>query len=119
MNSTTASCGCQASAVGAPGSPARAKTEGQPCERCRTAADEIQYDIAITPGSFPEAVLIGELRRLRGILDRCWFESGLLGPNMTGNEAQAWEEPSDLEGQISELWSDAQSFRESEGRETA
>lgn len=67
-------------------------------------------ELAIVPKSW----LIDEALRLRGILDEAWIASGLLGSRMTGQPYQAWEEPTDLIGQIEELASDADCWREHE-----
>lgn len=55
--------------------------------------------------------LVAEVERLRDLLARCWQASGLLGANMTGQPYQAWEEPSDLIGQIDQLYSNSEDYR--------
>lgn len=62
----------------------------------------------------PKAWVIDEVLRLRKLLNECWAAAGLLGANMTGQPYQAWEEPSDLVGQIEDLASDAQNYRDSQ-----
>jgi len=80
--------------------------------------DAIQSDTDLHR-DYGSAVLIGEIRRLRDILDECWEAAGLLGSNMTHRPWQAWEQPSDLVMQIHELSSDAQAYREGEYEEEA
>lgn len=77
--------------------------------------DAIQSDTDLHR-DYGSDVLIGEIRRLRGILDECWDAAGLLTSKMTHQPWQAWEQPSDLVMQIHDLWSDADADRNDDDR---
>lgn len=78
-----------------------------------THPDEVPYATSRTDlAATPKAWLIGEVIRLRRLLDDCWEAAGLLNPSFTGQYEQAWEQPSDLVDQIEELCSDARHCRE-------
>jgi len=72
--------------------------------------DAIVYDVDVTAG-YDAETLKGEIRRLRNLLNECWEAAGLLGPQMTGQPYQAWEEPSDLVMRIDDLHADADEHR--------
>ena len=85
----------------------------------RPPVDESQMPYALTPehlATAPKPWVINEVLRLRRLLDDCWAAAGLLGPGMTGQPFQAWEEPSDLVRQIEQLASDASNYREAEAK---
>ena len=75
--------------------------------------DAIVYDIDVS-AEYDAETLKGEIRRLRNLLNDCWGAAGLLGSGFTGQPYQAWEEPSDLVGQIDELACDADAYRNGE-----
>lgn len=74
-------------------------------------------DLKSNGPNYDSATLVGEIERLRRLLDRCWAAAGLARVKKTGMMFQAWEECSPLVASIEDNRSDADELRTKEAEE--